>query len=114
MSERWIPIVAAILGVLGGTGGAFIGGHVANEGQAQRFVKAGGLVQMYGKPSQIAEINAAEARVSLLTSSPEVRREASEFRSVALADHVSGPAFRRARDGFLDVAYPELDRRSGR
>ncbi len=37
MSERWIPIVAAVVGVLGGMGGAFIGGYVANEGQQQRF-----------------------------------------------------------------------------
>jgi hypothetical protein len=37
MSERWIPILAAVVGVLGGMGGAFIGGYVANEGQQERF-----------------------------------------------------------------------------
>jgi hypothetical protein len=37
VSERWIPIFAAVVGVLGGMGGAYIGGYVANEGQQQRF-----------------------------------------------------------------------------
>jgi hypothetical protein len=37
VSERWIPVLAAVVGVLGGMGGAFIGGYVANEGQEQRF-----------------------------------------------------------------------------
>jgi hypothetical protein len=37
MSDRWVPIVAAVVGVIGGMGGAYIGGSVANEGQRQRF-----------------------------------------------------------------------------
>jgi hypothetical protein len=37
MSERWIPVLSAVVGVLGGLGGALIGGFVANEGQEQRF-----------------------------------------------------------------------------
>jgi hypothetical protein len=37
MSERWVPVLAAIVGVLGGMGGALIGGWVANAGQEQRF-----------------------------------------------------------------------------
>jgi hypothetical protein len=32
-----MPILAAGLGVLGGIGGAFIGGYLANEGQESRF-----------------------------------------------------------------------------
>jgi len=34
-----MPLLAAGLGVLGGVGGAFIGGYVANEGQENRFDK---------------------------------------------------------------------------
>lgn len=37
MDARWIPVLAAALGVLGGVGGAAIGGSVANSGQEQRF-----------------------------------------------------------------------------
>jgi hypothetical protein len=35
--ERWMPVFIALLGVLGGIGGAFVGGSIANEGQDQRF-----------------------------------------------------------------------------
>src|SRR5918994_1708952 len=37
MDARWIPVLAAALGVLGGVGGAAIGGSVANSGQEKRF-----------------------------------------------------------------------------
>jgi hypothetical protein len=39
MDARWMPIVAAGVGVLGGIGGAFIGGYLANEGAEGRFEK---------------------------------------------------------------------------
>jgi hypothetical protein len=34
---RWIPVLAAVVGVLGGIGGAYIGGTMANRGQEQEF-----------------------------------------------------------------------------
>ena len=37
MAERWFPVLAAVLGLLGGIGGAAVGGYVANKGQGQRF-----------------------------------------------------------------------------
>jgi hypothetical protein len=37
MSERWLPILAAVVGVLGGIAGAYIGGSMANAGQNQQF-----------------------------------------------------------------------------
>jgi hypothetical protein len=37
MDARWMPLLAAGLGVLGGIGGAFIGGNLANEGAERRF-----------------------------------------------------------------------------
>jgi hypothetical protein len=37
VSDRWVPVLAAVVGVLGGMGGAFVGGSVANQGQEQRF-----------------------------------------------------------------------------
>ena len=36
MSERWIALLAAIIGVVGGVGRAAIGGSIANEGQRER------------------------------------------------------------------------------
>jgi hypothetical protein len=37
MDARWLPLLAAGLGVLGGIGGAFIGGTMANKGAESRF-----------------------------------------------------------------------------
>jgi hypothetical protein len=37
MSERWLTVLAAVLGLLGGMAGAAVGGYVANQGQEQRF-----------------------------------------------------------------------------
>lgn len=37
LSDRWIPVLAATLGVVGGMGGALVGGHIANQGQEQQF-----------------------------------------------------------------------------
>ena len=37
MDARWLPILAAVLGVLGGVLGALVGGWIANEGQEDRF-----------------------------------------------------------------------------
>jgi len=39
MDSRWMPLLAAALGVLGGVGGAVVGGSIANEGQNRRFEK---------------------------------------------------------------------------
>jgi hypothetical protein len=35
--DRWIPILVATVGVLGGLGGALIGGYISNQGQNERF-----------------------------------------------------------------------------
>jgi hypothetical protein len=37
IDDRWLPVLAAILGVLGGVAGAAVGGYVANKGQEQRL-----------------------------------------------------------------------------
>jgi hypothetical protein len=38
MAERWwIPILAAVVGIVGGVGGAYVGGSVANKGQEEQF-----------------------------------------------------------------------------
>jgi hypothetical protein len=37
MNERWIPVLAAVVGVLGGMGGALVGGSVANQGLEREY-----------------------------------------------------------------------------
>ena len=37
LPDRWLPIVAATVGVLGGMGGALVGGYISNQGQEQQF-----------------------------------------------------------------------------
>ena len=37
MNERWIPVLAAVVGGLGGMGGALVGGSVANQGQEREY-----------------------------------------------------------------------------
>jgi CHASE1-domain containing sensor protein len=105
MSERWIPLFAAIVGLLGGMGGAYIGGTVANEGQQQRFeneqkaetrnLRVDAYVDLLtacetafytaGNTSEternrrVGNLRAAQARASLMTSSTEVRTAAREL-----------------------------------
>jgi ATP/maltotriose-dependent transcriptional regulator MalT len=33
----WIPVLAAVVGLVGGVGGAYVGGEVSNNGQEQQF-----------------------------------------------------------------------------
>jgi hypothetical protein len=127
MSEHWIPVIAAIVGVLGGMGGAFIGGYVANEGEQQRFneertaqtedfrrdtfAKFLAAAESYrfrgGTPDSVL---ADEAKVSLLTRSTEVREAA---RSVSRAAQTSTTGandanYRRTRDRFINLAQHEI------
>jgi hypothetical protein len=37
LQDRWIPVLAATVGVLGGMGGALIGGYISKETQQQQF-----------------------------------------------------------------------------
>ena len=36
LPDRWIPVVAATVGVLGGMGGALVGGYISIQGQEDR------------------------------------------------------------------------------
>ena len=90
VNERWIPILAGVIGVVGGVGGAVVGGVIANEGQeAQfekdraaelqdlreqtyvRFVGAAERVHFLGGETANAEANAAFAEVILLSPTLE-------------------------------------------
>ena len=111
MSDRWIPVLAAVVGLLGGMGGAFIGGYVANEGQERRFdnerdvrreeerrttyadfLQAAAKVnQGTGGEEQIALTDTARARVDLFADA--ATREAASAVSDALIEQ--GPCVAR-------------------
>jgi hypothetical protein len=86
VNERWIPILAGVIGVVGGVGGAVVGGVIANEGQEEQFEKdraaelqdlreqtyvkfvgAAERVHQVGGETANAEANAALAAVILLS-----------------------------------------------
>jgi hypothetical protein len=90
VDERWIPILAGVIGVVGGLGGAVVGGVIANEGQEEQFekdraaelqdlrerayVKFVGVaekVRIRGELADVAEVNAAMAEVSILSPTLE-------------------------------------------
>ena len=100
MNERWIPILAGVIGVVGGVGGAVVGGVIANEGQEEqfennraaevqdlreqtyvKFVGAAETVHQLGGQSANAEASAALAEVVLL--SPTLEQQASEVFELA-------------------------------
>jgi len=128
MSERWIPVLAALLGVLGGMGGAFIGGNVANKGQEQRFedeqaVRAGDLrrgayadlleeaaaVQFAVTPQGVDRLTSAEAKADLFANS-EVRDAAGALVDVVKDDPECAAAdcYERAQARFIDAAKAQL------
>jgi hypothetical protein len=101
VNERWIPILAGVIGVVGGVGGAVVGGVIANEGQEEQFEKdraaelqdlreqtyvkfvgAAERVHILGRPTDQAEASAAFAEVILL--SPTLKQPATMVLARAL------------------------------
>src|SRR5918993_2442304 len=95
MDDRWIPVLAGVIGLIGGVGGAVVGGVIANEGQEEQFEKdraaelqdvreqtyvkfvgAAENVLTVGGEENEAEANAALAEVALL--SPTLAQPAGE------------------------------------
>jgi hypothetical protein len=135
VSERWIPILAAIVGLLGGIGGAAIGGSIANEGQKDRFKderKAelnGLLIDTYSTylrtaASAYAALNLEEVsgagrnrvqgdleggtgEVRFVTASDQVAHAADRLEQ-AVVDGENFDTYRRARDRFIRLAERTL------
>ena len=129
MSERWIPILAAIVGLLGGIGGAAI--SIANEGQKDRFKderKAelnGLLIDTYSRylrtaASAYAELNLEEVsgaernrvtgdleggtgEVQFVTDSGQVD-DAADRLEQAVVNGENFDTYRRVRDRFIELA----------
>jgi hypothetical protein len=133
MSERWVPLLAAVVGLLGGIGGAYVGGTVANQRQQDRFeyeqsaearnlrmdayvdfLKACETAFNFSDkldPVQVSrgvgELYAAQSRASLVTSSASVADAAGRLAracQVSKSDPVVGEPGRR----FIDAAQGEL------
>ena len=127
MSERWIPILAAVVGVLGGMGGAYIGGYVANEGQQQRFeseqdarlqdlrrdafadlVEEAASVEFFTDEERnpVDKLLAAEAKADLYAD-PEVRQAATALSDVVR--EIDPGDYERAVGQFVEAARGQLD-----
>ena len=134
MDARWMPIFAATVGVLGGVGGALVGGFVANAGQAEGFkreraaAKQDLRTEVYGaylgtaegfvltnavnaeqarKNDWLVKVFVARARVYLVTDDDEVAK-AAEAVTTALIDN-SAEAAQRAACGDDKACLERLD-----
>ena len=133
MTERWIPIVAAVVGLMGGLGGAAIGGSIANEGQEERFrnerlaelnnllidtysrylrttANAAAVQQLGGTPRAeevkvAGDVLSGEAEVRFVTSEDNVEAAAARLRDAALED---ADTYEDARDRFIEAAEQSL------
>ena len=132
MSDRWIPILAAIVGLVGGLGGAAIGGSIANEGQEQQFRNqriadlnnllnetysrylrtsatayldrtAGGISRKELIRIQ-GELEGGAAQVVMLVNDPAVEDAAERLERAVVDDGVDFKTYRTARDAFIKAA----------
>jgi hypothetical protein len=127
MSERWLPVLAAVLGLLGGLGGAAVGGYVANKGQEQRFEHERATrirdlrIDAYVNLLRAAEnersnaprvpdsvLLTAEAEVELVARSDALREAASLLTGQALYYEVE-TEYRKVRNRFIDLAQAEIE-----
>jgi CHASE1-domain containing sensor protein len=126
MAEQWVPVVAAVLGLLGGMAGAAVGGYVANEGQEQRFeheratelrdlrtdtyvsfLRAAEREHTQAPQTDDRIVRTAEAEVALVAPA-SVRRAAALLTENAL-EFTTEKDYARLRDRFIDVAQAEID-----
>ena len=130
MAERWLAVLAAVLGLLGGIGGAAVGGYVANKGQEQRFEEERAArirdvrLDTYVKYLRAAEnehfhaqasddiITRAEAEVDLIASSDALREAAAMLTDTVLSGEdteIWERKIRKARKVFVDLAHREIE-----
>jgi hypothetical protein len=122
---RWIPILAAALGLVGGVVGAYVGGEVSKDAQAEQFKNQRNaelqdlLIGKYGNylrasskwalgpdSKQLrADALAAETEVEFLAADPDVDDAAQQ-----LFDAVDKRGdYNAARERFIDVAGASLE-----
>jgi hypothetical protein len=127
MTEHWVPVVAAILGLLGGMGGAAVGGYIANQGEQQRFereraaqirdLRLDAYVTLlraaereHAQPVQTDDrvVRTAEAEVALVAPNVAIRDAASRFAANAL-DATSEQDYTRLRAEFIGLAQTGIE-----
>jgi uncharacterized protein YukE len=131
MDARWVPVLAAIVGVLGGMGGALIGGYVANEGQQQRFEderaahvqdlrrgtyaeyvrELNNAILIGGNPAKAFN---AQAEVSILSSSSAVKNAARQLGKAADELNEAIAKLAQTKEGRLKERYAQEERRLSR
>ena len=136
MSERWVPLLAAVVGLLGGMGGAFVGGWVANEGQRNQFedeqeaetrnLRIDAYVDLLDacetafyipeeglsdteRNQRVADLRTSQQRASLLTSRSEVREAARELGpNEGGCGDISTARHISAQESFIEAASLEV------
>jgi hypothetical protein len=121
----WIPVLAAVVGLIGGVGGAYVGGEVSNNGQEQQFENQrlaevqDLLIGAYGNYLRAssrwvldpdseelrAEALAAETEVEFLAASPEVDVAAQQLFDVV----EERGNYNAEREQFIDTAGRSLE-----
>ena len=138
MDARWMPLLAAAVGVLGAVAGALVGGAVANSGQEQGFERQRAAdiqdlrIKTYGEflgtarallatfetdaarqGKKYVELQVAAARVDLIAETPEVAAAAVRVTDATGDDpHKTAEeeivAYKKAMAAFLAVARDEI------
>ena len=135
MDSRWMPLFAAAVGVVGGVGGAYIGGVVANEGQEQQSqseraaavqdlrrdayenflgtaqeLQVAALARGAHSPAELdaiaVRLYVAKARVDLVTDKAAVKQAAAKVMA-AFTDPT--PKANPATQEFLDEARDDVE-----
>jgi hypothetical protein len=123
MSDRWVTVLAAVLGLLGGIAGAAVGGYVANQGEEQRFedereaeirdLRIDTYVGFLGAVerehinyrTEDSAMLTAESEVALVAPNAAVREAASAL----IESTVEGTEdYPRLRNEFIDLAQAEI------
>lgn len=127
MPEHWVTVVAAVPGLLGGMGGAAVGGYIANQGEQQRFeheraaeirdlrldtyvmlLRAAELERAEPIKTNDRVVRTAEAEVALVAPTVAIREAASRFAANALYA-TTDEDYARLRDEFIDLAQAEIE-----
>ena len=129
MSDRWFPVLAATLGLLGGVAGAAVGGYIANKGQEQQFRQERAerirdlRMDTYAKFLRAAEnekVNGprvadsigatAELEVELVARTDALRRAAVQFAQRAMNwDGGDDSEYLETRSAFIELAHGEIE-----
>jgi hypothetical protein len=131
----WIPVVAAVVGLVGGIAGAYVGGQVSNDGQEQQFKNQREaelqdlLVDAYtdylransrwflavasgvsgaDEEELRGEVLATESQVEFLAADDTVDHAAQVLFDVVDAGPAGQGNYDSARDTFIDVAGASL------